>query len=175
MIGRTTRVLCFLCATLIAEIRGLIGRKHTTTMKIEVPFLEIGKILSKAIKLKNGSESQNCFAKFKQWAAEKAVDNVSISGISSDEIQIGIGMISTTLKIAKIEHNDITITTSNAIDTLLKLVGNNLDGIIRRDGDNSITIPFSAIPQTKEAFEWIKIDDICCSCESLNIEASPNE
>lgn len=144
-------------------------------MKIEVPFLEIERVLSKAIKQKNGSEPQGCFAKLKQWATEKAVDSVSISGITPDEMKIGVGIVSTTLKIAKIENNDITLTTSNTIDALLKLFGSNIDGIIRRDGDNCITIPLSAIPQTKEAFEWIKIDDICCSCESLNIEASPNE
>lgn len=144
-------------------------------MKIEVPFLEIERVLSKAIKQKNGSEPQGCFAKLKQWATEKAVDSVSISGITPDEMKIGVGIVSTTLKIAKIENNDITLTTSNTIDALLKLLGSNIDGIIRKDGDNCITIPLSTIPQTKEAFEWIKIDDICCSCESLNIEASPNE
>lgn len=140
-------------------------------MNIEVPFQDLERAISHVVTTK--SEKPTSFFKaLKDKAVSAATSSVKFSSPSAKQIQVGVGPAKVAFEVSAVKDNDITLRTSGAVDALLKLLPQEkLDGLVQRNGDNSITIALSKYHKTKQVFNLLNLQDISFTNDSVKLKA----
>ena len=140
-------------------------------MNIEVSFQDLERAISHVVTTKS-EKPTNFFKALKDKAVSAATSSVKFSSPSEKQIQVGVGPAKVAFEVSAVKDNDITLRTSGAVDALLKLLPQEkLDGLVQRNGDNSITIALSKYHKTKQVFNLLNLQDISFTNDSVRLKA----
>lgn len=140
-------------------------------MNIEVSFQDLERAISHVVTTKS-EKPTNFFKALKDKAVSAATSSVKFSSPSEKQIQVGVGPAKVAFEVRAIKDNDITLRTSGAVDAVLKLLPQDkLDGLVQRNGDNSITIALSKYHKTKQVFNLLNLQDISFTNDSVKLKA----
>lgn len=140
-------------------------------MNIEVPFQELERAIAQATS--NNTSKQDKPKSFLEALKDKAVSaatsSVKFSSPLAKQIQVGVGPAKVAFEVSAVKDNDITLRTSGAVVKLLPQ--EKLDGLVQRNGDNSITIALSKYHKTKQVFNLLNLQDISFTNDSVKLKA----
>ena len=140
-------------------------------MNIEVSFQDLERAISHVVTTKS-EKPTNFFKALKDKTVSAATSSVKFSSPSEKQIQVGVGPAKVAFEVSAVKDNDITLRTSGAVDALLKLLPQEkLDGLVQRNGDNSITIALSKYHKTKQVFNLLNLQDISFTNDSVKLKA----